>query len=82
MYVLKLYSIRDMKKLLAYHNQNVITHFYVDITDFDFNDGQIILHGEDTVDRWIQKNKLTYKLYDSIVVGQRSPYFFKNDLSD
>jgi hypothetical protein len=80
MYVLKMYSIRDMKTLRNYHSKNVITHYYVDITDFDNFPGQVILQGEDAIDKWIQESKFVYTIRNSIVIGQNSPYFFKNDL--
>lgn len=80
MYVLKLYSMRDLKSLLKYHSRNVITQYYIDITDFDKYNNQVILHGEETVDKWIHENRLSYVLKDEIDVGQRLPYFFKNDL--
>ena len=80
MYVLKLYSIRDIKTLRSYHTRNSISQYYVDITDFDYYPTQIILQGDDVIDKWIQNSKLSFILHKSIVVGQQSPYFFKNDL--
>uniref|UniRef100_A0A6C0ELC1 Uncharacterized protein n=1 Tax=viral metagenome TaxID=1070528 RepID=A0A6C0ELC1_9ZZZZ len=80
MYVLKLYIIRDLRSLINYHTRNVITHYYMDITDFSHNPRQVILHGDDAVDKWIQENRFTYTLHDKIINGQRSPYFFRNKL--
>jgi len=80
MYVLKLYSIRDIKSLRTYYKRNVITHYYVDITDFDNLPGQVILQGDDAIDKWIQESKFIYTINNSIVIGQNFPYFFKNDL--
>jgi hypothetical protein len=82
MYVLKLYSIRDLKTLRSYHSRRAITHYYVDITDFDYHSNQVILQGEDSIDKWIQESKMTNQLHKDIVVGQPMPYFFKNDLVD
>lgn len=80
MYVLKLYSIRNLPSLIEYRKHNVITHFYVDITDFTYNPRQVILHGDESVDIWIQENRFSHVLHDKIVIGQRIPYFFKNNL--
>lgn len=80
MYVLKLYTLRNLQKLLNYHKHSVITHYYTDITDFTHIPGQIILYGSDTVDKWIQENKFIYKIHSEISIGQRIPYFFQNEL--
>jgi len=80
MYILKLYSIRDWKTLRTYYARKSITHYYVDLTDFDYYPDQIILQGEDSIDKWIQESKFIYKLQREIIVGQQSPYFFRNDL--
>lgn len=80
MYVLKLYSIRDIRSLVNYHTRNVITHYYVDITDFNYNPRQVILYGDDAVDKWIQENRYSHVLNNKVVVGKRTPYFFKNQL--
>lgn len=82
MYILKLYSIRDIKTLRSYYTRNAITHYYVDITDFDYHPTQVILQGEDSIDKWIQETKFSLHLHRGIVVGQHLPYFFKNDLVD
>ena len=82
MYVLKLFSIRDIKTLRNYYIRNAITHYYVDITDFDYYPSQVILQGEDSIDKWIQESKLSTTLQKGIVIGQNTPYFFKNNLVD
>jgi hypothetical protein len=82
MYVLKLYSIRDLPNLLTYHERNVITHYYLDITDFDYYPNQVILYGDDAIDKWIEENRLTYNLHTYIDIGRRLPYFIKNKSID
>ena len=82
MYVLKLYSVQDLKTLRTYYSRRAITHYYVDITDFDYRPGQVILQGEDSIDKWIQESKFSNHLHKDVVVGQPMPYFFKNDLVD
>lgn len=80
MYVLKLFSIQDTKTLREYYTRNAITHYYIDITDFDYYPSQVILQGEDAIDKWIQESKFSIHLQRGIIVGSQSPYFFKNDL--
>lgn len=82
LYVLKLYSIRNLKSLLSYADRTAISEFYVDITDFDTQSDSVILQGEDSIDKWIQNNKANYILSNSILLGQPEPYFFKNKLVD
>jgi hypothetical protein len=76
-YVLKLVSLQNPEKIKKYHEHSSIVEYYVDISDFDKRTGEIILQGEDAVEKWIQESRITYKLYDEI---QQTyiPYFFKN----
>lgn len=79
-YCLKLFSIRNTRGLVNYHTKKVIQHYYQDITDFTVLPSQIILHGENAVDKWIQEGKgISYKFYNKITFGM-TPYFFKNKL--
>lgn len=80
MYVLKLATIRNLKTLRGYAKHTSITHYYVDITDFDIYPNQTILQGEDAVDKWIQESKFVNVLHNDIIVGSNMPYFFKNPL--
>jgi hypothetical protein len=79
LYFLKLYSVRNFESLTTYYTHTVISDYYVDITDFDTFQGQVILQGEDSIDKWIQESKFKYTIYNSIITGQLSPYFFKNN---
>lgn len=80
MYVLKLYSIRDMKTLREYHSRKGIKHYYEDITDFDYHPNQVIIQGEDAIDKWRHESRVSIDLHEGIVIGTKSPYFFKNKL--
>lgn len=83
LYVLKLYTIRNITDLVNYYTKNTITKYYEDITDFDNHPFQLILQGEDAIDKWIQEKKVLYTLHDSIVIGRKYPYFFRNtNISD
>lgn len=80
MYVIKLFSLRNLSKLLEYHTYTVIRNYYVDITDFDKHPREIILYGDDIIDKWIQESKFSYILQTGVATGRRTPYFFKNKL--
>lgn len=77
LYVLRLEAIRNPKKLLTYYQRETIENFYIDITDFDQYQSQVILQGEDSLEKWSKERKVNYKLHNDILLGD-SPYFFKN----
>lgn len=81
MYVLKLFSIQDIEGLRDYRNKNVIQHYYVDITDFDQYSNQIILQGENTIDKWIRQSREIEQIHSS-VIQKAEPYFFLNENID
>lgn len=81
-YVLRVYIRRFRTKLLQYHNKKVIENYYVDVTDFDQHQFQVILQGENSVKKWIHEMKRKYILLDSIQISNTGPYFFKNALID
>jgi hypothetical protein len=79
-YSLKLFS-RQRNKLLNYHKNLSIEEYYVDLTDFDQYQFQVIVQGENALEKWINEQKLNYKLYNSIQENMMlKPYFFKNEL--
>ena len=79
MYVLRL---EHEDKILSYHNRTAIENYYSDVTDFDQYQFQVILEGEQSVEKWIKEHKLNYELYDSVQVDHKYPYFFKNSMID
>ena len=82
-YVLKV-SMRDsINKIRLYHNRSYIENYYVDPTDFKQDKSHVIIHGENSVEKWILENKIKYSLYNSVQVSNSIiPYFFKNPLID
>jgi len=74
-------KIHNEKLILDYHNKTTITDFYQDITDFDQYQNQVILQGENSVNKWIRdihsQNKI---LHNSPDQGSVKPYFFYNKL--
>jgi hypothetical protein len=51
----------------------------VDISDFEHIPGQVILHGEYSVEKWIQESRVSYIINSEVVPGIQTPYFFKNN---
>lgn len=82
LYVLKLYITRNYQTLINYHNQKVILNYYVDITDFTTFPRQVIIQGDDAIDKWLQENKFKYLMYNSVMPSKNIPYFFSNMLVD
>lgn len=82
-YVLRLALYRFRKKITEYHKRTVIENYYVDVTDFDQYQFQVILQGDQSVEKWIHEQKIKYNIYDSVQISfQNTPYFFKNTLID
>ena len=79
LYVLRMYMTRSLKTLVLYKNKTVIQHYYKDITDFDSYPNQVILHGDESLEKWIYDSMKNTTLHDSVTIGN-SPYFFKNAL--
>ena len=79
-YMLRLTSRRFKDKILNYKNRTAIETFYLDIADFSQYSQQVILDGEESVDKWIQERKIKYKVTDKVIIGVKLPYFFKNEL--
>ena len=82
-YILKLSIIRNVNEIINYYNKKVIDNYYLDISDFDKYNFQVILEGVDSIDKWINEhNKVKNILYNRIQVEKINPYFFKNQLID
>lgn len=82
MYVLKLSCIRELETILKYWQRQVISQYYIDITDFDNHPNQVILKGSGSIDKWLSNIKTEYRFYKNINIGQKSPYFFRNEIID
>lgn len=81
-YVLRLMARRNSNGLLNYYSHTVIHNYYEDVTDFDQHPNQVILYGEESVDKWIEENNMMNGsiLHNEILIAQTTPYFFKNNL--
>lgn len=82
MYVLRLSIQRNIDNVRKYHEYKIIQNYYVDITDFDKYNEQVILFGEESVDKWITDNNIVYNIHNEVQIGINTPYFFKNTLID
>lgn len=80
MYVLKLYSVRDLKSLREYRKRKVIRNYYDEISDFTHYPGQVILEGEDSLERWLQETDNISIIRKGVDVGRKAPYFFSNPM--
>jgi len=80
LYLLRLEVRRNPSLLLSFHQRKSIERYYVDITDFDQHSNQIILQGDNVVEKWIQENNSNYKSSNSVIIGESLPYFFQNNL--
>lgn len=80
MYLLQLKLQQQYFKTISYNKNKTIPNFYIDLTDFDTYQNQIILQGEDCLYKW--NNSLDPKtyLYKEIIPESKTPYFFKNSI--
>lgn len=79
MYVLRLEIQRNLKGLLLYRNKDTISHYYLDLSDFDQNSEQAIVYGEESVRNWIyEKERGALTLRHRIDPYSHEPYFFTN----
>ena len=81
-YTLRLSLLRFRQKIIDYHTRKVIENYYLDVSDFDQHQFQVILQGDNSVEKWIQQQKTKYFLYDSAQPQLITTYFFKNTLVD
>jgi hypothetical protein len=82
-FMLKLQIKFNLKKLINYKNTYSINNFYNNTSDFIQNINEVILEGNNSIEKWIQeqdkKNILRNSLY---IKDTNEPYFFKNKLID
>lgn len=81
MYVLRLNVAQNSTKLKEYYTQKSIYDYYVDISDFDTMDNQILLQGNNSVLKLITQLEMEYNIHEEVVISNSTmPYFFKNNL--
>jgi hypothetical protein len=77
-YVLRLGLQQQFNEIVKYHEKKYIPNFYTEITDFDIYPDQIILQGEDSVEKWILDQDSSNILNHKVISGD-NPYFFQNN---
>lgn len=77
-YMLTLSIHRNPEKIKEYHNRKIIEKYYMDITDFDQNNSQVLLEGNSTVEKWINKKSSIYRINNTVLPYNKDPYFFLN----
>ena len=80
LYTLKLTLIRDKKYVLNYYKKETIENYYTDISDFYVRNSEVILYGNDSIEKWILNNTQKNIISIDIIPKITSPYFFKNPL--
>ena len=80
LYVLRMSVARNVAALRSYHSQKYIKNYYENVTDFRIVPGQVLLYGDNAVEKWISEAGRKYTVTDSVLLGTRRPYFFKNPL--
>ena len=80
-YHLKMQLRRNENKVLNYYKIPSIQDYYVDITDFDEHEGQIMISGPESLQHWINEKALKLNVFtNSIHLGVDTPYYFRNTL--
>ena len=84
-YLLKIYTYQNPIGIRNYSSRILIDNYYIDISDFDTYDHQVIIHGEDSLNKFIlsdEQNEIQYIIQDEIQFNITTPYLFKNILID
>lgn len=68
-YILRLMLIRNSKKILSFYQNKNIKNYYIDITDFDYYNIQIILQGENSILKLINEKNNINKIYNKILLN-------------
>lgn len=81
LYHLKLQIRRNIDKIKNYRLMPSIENYYIDVTDFDKHEGQIMIAGKDSLQNWISEKMSRIDTFSNeIKVAIDTPYFFKNNL--
>ena len=81
--MLKLQIKFNLKKLINYKNIYSINNFYNNTSDFIQNINEVILEGNNSIEKWIQEQDKKNILRNTVYIKDNNePYFFKNILID
>jgi len=65
-FALQIKLIQNLKEVLSYYSRTYIQRYYQDVTDFDMQESNIILFGQEMVLSWINSKIPHYVLHDRI----------------
>jgi hypothetical protein len=77
-YVLELSLKRDIKKILKYYKLKNMENYYIEISDFDVNDSQVIIEGVKAVYDWVDQKNIKDDMKYTICPHEKYPYFLTN----
>ena len=77
-YVLSLKIKQYPEYILKYSLQTYMNNYFVDITDYSIYSNQIILQGQQSLNKWIQMKTFDNKIKQEVIPGYKNPYFYKN----
>ena len=81
-YSLRLAIRNNRNKIKSYHTFTSLENFYLELSDFDQYPYQVIIYGENSVNKWLANQKCVHRLNYSIQLTSIQPYFFKNQNID
>jgi hypothetical protein len=77
-YVLRLSLVRGKARILSYYTRADIDNFYLDVADFDQYPLQVILEGDNSVNKWIVEKQTRNVMSNQVIPDITTPYFFMN----
>jgi hypothetical protein len=78
-YCLRIDVIQRHQEVFGYHKRVFIAQVNVDTNDFEVHPQQIILEGEDALERYITEPTAVHQIRDSIFPTSKYPYFLRNE---
>jgi hypothetical protein len=81
-YILKLEIKFNINNLMNYKNTPSINNFYNNASDFKQYPIQVILEGNNSIEKWLNEQNKSFILIDHIKDNLTEPYFFQNNLID
>lgn len=70
-YTLQLFALQNPNELTAYRHRTTISNYYMNIGDFTRYRSQVILQGDNAVEKWINERERDYHLYDGAVISPK-----------
>lgn len=75
-YVLRLEIFRNPSKVIDYHLKKIVENSISNISDFELYPSQIIIEGEESLEKYIKEKNMVFTLEKDVVKdGAEQPYF-------